>query len=138
MKRENQLRRNGVWASRCTGYRGASQILLLVLRGEGAQMALGSLQLQGFIFYFSLVAKSAAVLKNDHGQNQHWTRLRYGSKNHAVVHLLPWHTAQHVNQKCWGRGGERRRSYSLQRQQLSLGQNLPILGVFVHPCAGHS
>lgn len=38
---------------------------------------------------FSLVAKSAAVLKNDHGQNQCWTRLRYGSKNHAVVHLLP-------------------------------------------------
>lgn len=87
-------------------------------------MALASLQLQGIIFYFLLVAKSAAVLKNDCGQNQQWTRLRYGSKNHAVVHLLPWHTAQHVNQECWGRGGGRRKSYSLRSLPCSGSKSL--------------
>lgn len=49
-------------------------------RSSGLQMALGGLQLQGIVFYFSLVTKSAAVLKNDHRQNQCWTRPRYGEE----------------------------------------------------------
>jgi len=66
-----------------------------------------------------------------------------GRRNHAEIHLLPWHTAQHVNQQCWGRGGEKELQppeASLPRSggESFLGKNLPTSGEFVHPRAAHS
>lgn len=49
-------------------------------RSSGLQVALGKLQLQGIIFCFLLVAKSAVVLKNDQGQNQCGAQPRCGEQ----------------------------------------------------------
>lgn len=77
-------------------------------RRSGLQKASGSLQLQGIVFFFRSWPSQLLYSEMTMGKISAGHGHNIGRRNHAVVHLLPWHTAQHVNQHCWGREGEGR------------------------------